>query len=368
MILTRLMMIRAELLTSRVQQHTLRVVGQWRYKHHRNVIHGHHLTLHHLPSELEKFKINDQDIVETHWVEPQIDINKYQLDQLEEKVKNTPLNLNVVSYKSKPAPIAELPSVVFLHGLFGSSLNFRSVGKVISKNTGHATHGIDLRCHGESPKFGPLSYLQMVDDVIKTLEEHDLQDIILVGHSMGAKVAMLLALVRPDLVSKLVVVDNSPVSAPLSKRFYLGLIGLVEVELNKELDKHHHSFKNYFHHADRILAKYEPSKLTRLFLLSNLVHHKGQPKLKTLVLQFLKQESLKQVEQWPQDAVQGKIFNKPTKVMRGIESEFISDKNIKHDFPIYFPDIEFEDYNTGHWLISNQPKKFIKSMEDFINK
>lgn len=337
-----------------------------RYSHHKNNHKNKTHAVQHLSPELEKFRINEQDIIEPNWVEPKIDLSSFDLDNLVPLVKEEAVGLHVVEYKSKPPPIAENTPLVFLHGLFGSSLNFRSVGKVLSRTTRSASYGIDLRGHGLSPSEGPLSYLQMVDDVIETLEQHDLQGITLVGHSMGAKVAMLVALLRPLFVDKLVVVDNAPVAAPLDKRFYYGLVGLAEVE-RSNLDASA-NFKDYFHQADRILAKYEPSKLTRVFLLSNLVHDHESNKIRNPVMQFLKQDALKQVEQWPYEAVQGKVFTKPVKVMRGLESDFISEKNIQQDFPIYFPHAEYEDYTTGHWLISNQPNKFIESMQDFINK
>ncbi len=107
------------------------------------------------------------------------------------------------------------PPVVVLHGLFGTSDNWGSIGKELAEPSDSATPPcdvllVDLRDHGRSPHTTATSYPLMAADVHALIERLGLRDVVLVGHSMGGKAAMVFAQQWPQLLRQLVVVDISP--------------------------------------------------------------------------------------------------------------------------------------------------------------
>ncbi|HUG24477.1 alpha/beta fold hydrolase [Piscinibacter sp.] len=102
------------------------------------------------------------------------------------------------------------PPVLLLHGLFASGANWREVAAGLAAT--HRVYSVDLRNHGRSPRCADMSYLAMADDVLRLIERQGLQRPALVGHSMGGKVAMALALTAPWAVGRLAVIDVAPLT------------------------------------------------------------------------------------------------------------------------------------------------------------
>ncbi|XP_069341766.1 sn-1-specific diacylglycerol lipase ABHD11 isoform X5 [Eulemur rufifrons] len=101
----------------------------------------------------------------------------------------------LLSYKLLDGEAA-LPAVVFLHGLLGSKTNFNSIAKALAQQTGRRVLTVDARNHGDSPHSPDMSYEAMSQDLQGLLPQLGLVPCVLVGHSMGGKTAMLLALQR----------------------------------------------------------------------------------------------------------------------------------------------------------------------------
>ncbi len=97
---------------------------------------------------------------------------------------------------------------IILHGLFGISDNWVSFAKKNAK-LGYQVFVLDQRNHGQSPHSPNFNYLALVDDLFEFIDEHELEEAVILGHSMGGKVAMRFALENPDYLSKLIVVDIS---------------------------------------------------------------------------------------------------------------------------------------------------------------
>lgn len=102
------------------------------------------------------------------------------------------------------------PPVLLLHGLFASSANWRSVADALASS--YRVYSVDLCNHGRSPCAIDMSYLAMADDVLRLIEREGLQAPAVVGHSMGGKVAMALALTAPYAVERVIVIDVAPVT------------------------------------------------------------------------------------------------------------------------------------------------------------
>jgi esterase len=98
--------------------------------------------------------------------------------------------------------------VMLLHGLFASAGNWRTMARELARR--HRVYSVDLRNHGRSPNAADMSYCTMADDVLRLIERESLDQPALVGHSMGGKVAMALALATPWAVGPLVVIDAAP--------------------------------------------------------------------------------------------------------------------------------------------------------------
>ena len=147
--------------------------------------------------------------------------------------------------------------LVIVHGLFGSLDNWGGQVRALSEH--YKVYALDLRNHGLSPWSPEMDYQSMSADLLEFLDDHQLGQILLLGHSMGGKAAMQLALDHPDRVRKLVIVDISPVRYPNHHNQVFD--GLFNVNLQ------HISSRS---EADQALAEYVTDASVRQFLLKNL--------------------------------------------------------------------------------------------------
>lgn len=151
------------------------------------------------------------------------------------------------------------PPLVFLHGLFGSSANWRGIARRFEDR--YRVLVPDLRNHGQSPHHDDVSYAAQVLDVLDLFERLDVSTAILVGHSMGGKLAMHLALSEGARVAGLVCVDISPVRYP-EDRFGPIFEGLAAVAPDTLESRRQ---------ADERLSEFQPIRAVRSYLLQNLL-------------------------------------------------------------------------------------------------
>jgi esterase len=149
------------------------------------------------------------------------------------------------------------PPVLLLHGLFGSNENLGAVARALAG--AHRVIGVDLRNHGRSPHGDAMDYASLAGDVAETMDALDLASAAFVGHSLGGKTAMELALSQPQRVERLAVLDIAPVA--YDRRHDEALDALVGLEL-----EHLGSRRE----ADAALADAVPRSAIRQFLLKNL--------------------------------------------------------------------------------------------------
>jgi len=240
--------------------------------------------------------------------------------------------------------------LIVIHGLFGMSDNWSTLGKKFSKYC--KVHLIDLRNHGRSPHSEDFDYNVMSEDVLEYMEDHNIQKPILLGHSLGGKVAMNFAFIYPKKIEKLIVADISP--REYNSDFYKNLLGtlynlpLGNFEKREEID--------------RVLSSTYEDKGMRLFLLKNLYRNEN----KEFAWRFNINALLEKVQNI-QDAsfVSGKL-NVPTHFIRGGNSDYINSADEllikKHftDFSICTID------GAGHWLHAEEPERFYNEVLDFI--
>ena len=246
--------------------------------------------------------------------------------------------------------IGEGKPFVILHGFLGMGDNWKTLAKQFSESN-HQVHLVDQRNHGRSFHSEDFDYELMAEDLKAYCKEHNLNDIVLLGHSMGGKTAMLFAALFPELVSKLIVADISPRYYPVHHDAILE--GLSKLDFSEIKTRGE---------ADKTLSNYVKDTGTRMFLLKNLYWvEKGQLGLR-INLPVLKNNVSEVGEAFPIHAT----FNKDTLFLRGDKSEYIGeqDEAIIHR---HFPNSEIVTIkNAGHWLHAENPKDFYEAVINFL--
>ncbi|KAH8426751.1 alpha/beta fold hydrolase [Aspergillus melleus] len=158
-----------------------------------------------------------------------------------------PLAYEVHEPKSK-GPDEHRPPIIFLHGFLGSKRENARVSRLLSQDLSRRVFALDLRNHGDSGHHQRHDYMEMALDVESFIKKHKFESATVIGHSMGAKAALTLALHNPDIVSNVVAVDNGPIALPIPSDFKRYMEGLAEVE---QAHVRTHA------EGERILAKFE---------------------------------------------------------------------------------------------------------------
>lgn len=240
--------------------------------------------------------------------------------------------------------------MLILHGFLGMGDNWKTLGKQFSA-LGFQVHLIDQRNHGRSFHSKNFNYDVMANDLEVYCEFHELKAIILLGHSMGGKTAMMFAAQQPNLVSKLIVADIAPKFYPIHHDDILN--GLSELNFDT---------LNTRKEADQILSAYVPDIGTRQFLLKNLYWVTPGRLGMRINLEVLKTHVAEVGEALPEQL----SFEKATLFLRGDKSEYIStedESSIRTQFPL--SKIETIS-NAGHWLHAENPREFYSVVERFI--
>ncbi|PHH68685.1 hypothetical protein CDD83_6005 [Cordyceps sp. RAO-2017] len=249
-----------------------------------------------------------------------------------------------------------LPPILFLHGLFGSRKNNRGISKALARDLRTRVYVLDLRNHGESPHNDHHDYCSMVEDVLTFVQDHGLDAVTLIGHSMGAKVAMALALHRPDKVASLISVDNAPCHLPLNRDFVHYIRGMQQVQASNVVRQSD---------ADRIMQEFEPSPSIRHFLLGNLYRPEGEKIKRFRIPLDVLARSLGNLGGFPYTIPGETTFEKPTLFIRGTRSNYVCNRTLAV-IGLFFPNYCLAEVNAGHWLISEQPEAFRKAVNNFL--
>ncbi|RDI79862.1 hypothetical protein Vi05172_g10230 [Venturia inaequalis] len=260
------------------------------------------------------------------------------------------------SESSKASPESSPPAIIFLHGFFGSRKNNRSMSKVLAKQLDRPVYALDLRNHGDSPHDPVHDYSHLALDVEQFLDEHNLKDSTLIGHSMGAKTAMVVALRSPEKVATLIAVDNAPVDAALKTDFGMYIKGMKDIERAKPKKQSE---------ADELLKPYAKDLAVRQFLLTNLIRSEDKSHLIWRVPLSYLAANLDDMGDFPYKDPDAIRYNKPTLFVRGTKSPYVADEML----PIigrFFPKFELADIESGHWVISENPEAFRKAVVEWL--
>jgi len=240
--------------------------------------------------------------------------------------------------------------IVIIHGLFGSSDNWLTIGRVLAEQ--NQVYLIDQRNHGKSPHTEEWDYQTMAEDLNEFVKSQNIQNPIVLGHSMGGKTAMQYACsFFPSVIKKLIVADIAPKEYPLHHQTILE--GLEAIDLKMLTSRKQ---------AEDILGKYVKEIDTKAFLLKNLYRDEIQQWAWRINLPVIK----KKIENVGEGLMTNLSFDEPTLFVRGSKSDYILDEDfelIKH----YFHDVQIETIEgAGHWLHAEKPKEFLEIIQKFI--
>lgn len=239
---------------------------------------------------------------------------------------------------------------VILHGFLGMSDNWKSLGKRFAAQ-GYQMHLIDQRNHGRSFHDPVFSYQAMTADLLLYCEHHNLDQVVLLGHSMGGKTAMEFAVAHPERVTKLIIADIAPRHYDEHHQDVLKGLGLLDL-----------SIINSRAEADDVLANYIKEPGLRLFLLKNLYWIEK----KQLALRVNLPVVTKEISQVGKALAITAVFDKETLFVRGENSGYITlldETSIQKQFPK--SQIKTVS-NAGHWLHAENPEQFHQIVVDFL--
>lgn len=243
--------------------------------------------------------------------------------------------------------------LLVLHGLFGSQSNWGAHCKQLAEQ--FMVIGVDLRNHGDSAHADEHNYQVMAEDISELLKSLSIESAYFIGHSMGGKVAMELALSQPDLVSKLLVVDIAPVHYTGKADDHMRVIaGMNALDLPAMTSRTE---------AEQQLTDYIEDEATRKFIITNLVRNGDSGFAWRLNLPVIEANYDRLVEKPKANGV----FEKPTLFVKGELSPYIQSKHEAQILEL-FPNAGVKIISeAGHWLHADKPQAFQKVAMDFFS-
>jgi pimeloyl-ACP methyl ester carboxylesterase len=242
--------------------------------------------------------------------------------------------------------------VVFCHGLFGQGRNWTQHAKALAAD--HRVLLVDMPDHGRSDWSDHFDYLRAADQLAELLSGDD--PVTLVGHSMGGKIAMVLALRHPGLVERLCVVDVAPVAYQHSSEFVRYIDAMLAIDLATLSDRAQ---------ADAALLSAVPDDVVRGFLLQNLRRDgdtwRWQPNLELL------RADIDEIGGWPSAALDDSpSYDGPVLWIGGAESQYVA-ADYAPAMERYFPRVRRVTVKgAGHWVHSEQPAIFLEVLRQFL--
>jgi len=242
------------------------------------------------------------------------------------------------------------PPLVLLHGLFGSARNWGAVQKALAGD--YRVVALDLRNHGASPHAPDMDYAAQAADVAETLATLGIERAVVLGHSMGGKVAMMLALMQPESIERLIIADIAPRPYPPALRAVVA--AMQALPLHAGLTRQE---------ADQALRGAVPEAPIRSFLLQNLRFETAPPSWRIGLAEI--SAAMPEIEDFAPPP--GARFEGPALAMAGALSPYIRTED-HAAFRARFPLISFASIpRAGHWLHAENPEGFLAVLRDFLS-
>lgn len=241
--------------------------------------------------------------------------------------------------------------LIILHGLFGQSDNWNSLAKRFAEQ-GLRVFTIDQRNHGLSPHSDIWTYQAMAEDLKEFIETHQLENPILMGHSMGGKTVMFFEMLFPGIADKIIVADIAPKAYEPHHDAVLKALNAVDFsDINTRKD------------AENILGEYITDFGTKQFLLKNIYWKEDETK------QMAWRFNLKTVTNEYNNvgvSIPDGSSNVSALFVRGEKSDYVLDADLA-EIKKHFPNFKLETVaNSGHWVHAEQPEAFFNCVMGFV--
>lgn len=260
-----------------------------------------------------------------------------------------PVDLNVLEIMPEGAETS--PPLLVAHGLFGSARNFNSLGRRLAE--GRRVILVDMRNHGDSPWDADVTYPAMASDLAAVVEKRCNGKALVLGHSMGGKAAMALALTRPDLLDGVIVADIAPVAYSHTHQPFIKAMRALDLS---GIDRRSQ--------ADPLLADAIPEAPLRAFILQNLVIEDKKPRWR-LNLAAL-DAGMPDLIGWD-SGLDKRPFTGRALFLYGGASDYMTPL-LQPRVREVFPRAEFETIpGAGHWLHAEKPAEFLGAVSGWLS-
>lgn len=240
--------------------------------------------------------------------------------------------------------------LIIIHGFMGMNDNWKTLGGQYAAK-GFQVHALDMRNHGKSFHSDVFTYSAMVQDVVDYCAENNLQKVDIIGHSMGGKITMFLAMQHPELLDRIVVADIAPKYYRPHHQTELEALNAVDFTAKPDRQA-----------VEATMSEYITDAGTRQFLMKNLYWKEpGQ-----LDFRFNLPVFNASIDNIGEALPEGTIFNGPTLFLKGEKSNYIKDEDYDN-IKAFFPQAEIKVIaNAGHWLHAENPTDFLTETLAFL--
>jgi len=245
--------------------------------------------------------------------------------------------------------IGEGPPLIIIHGLFGMLDNWMTIARELSTN--YSVYLVDQRNHGKSPHSDDFDYYLMAEDIEEMMDHWGLEEVHLLGHSMGGKTAMQFAVRNAASVKSLVVVDIAPKDYPRGHDIIFEAfesVNLVALESRKQ--------------AEEQMSSVLDDKSVQLFLLKNLSRTEEE---------YVWRPNIAAIKEHYDNIIVNSLspwesYDGPTLFVKGAKSERYIEEE---DFPTlesFFPAYELVELDAGHWVHAEKPEELVAILSEFL--
>lgn len=237
-----------------------------------------------------------------------------------------------------------LPPVLLIHGLFGSLDNLGGIARQLNKQ--HTVLQVDVRNHGLSPRAEQMDYPSMAQDMLDTLDQQHIDKVLVIGHSMGGKIAMALSAMAPERVLQLVVIDIAPVVYQTRRHdaFFTAMHAVTEAGVTVR------------HEASMIMRRYLDDELVIQFLLKSFQQGEWRFNLQALYKNYDHISGWQTIAPWPNPAL----------FIRGARSSYL-DRRYQPEVAKQFPYSKGHVIaNASHWVHAEKPAAVILAIQQFF--
>lgn len=240
--------------------------------------------------------------------------------------------------------------MLIIHGFLGMSDNWKTLGSRYAE-AGYEVHLLDMRNHGRSFHAMEFNYTVMAQDVVDYCQANDLESIVLIGHSMGGKIAMKVAVKFPELVKKLIVADISPRAYAPHHQDIMAALNAVDFSTNPSRAE-----------VQKVIERYVSEPGVIQFLMKNV--YRVTPE--QLGFRFNLDAFNQDEESIGEALAMDEIYHKPTLFLRGEKSKYIQAED-EELIKKHFPDSKTETVSgAGHWLHADKPDDFFEKSMAFL--